>query len=836
MPERSHEAIMLRVLTLALRFLAREWRSGELAVLLLSLTVSVGALTGVGFLVDRIDHAVQLQSREVLAADMRLESDSALNADTQAAARSAGLRTARITSTLSVVFHGNVSQLANIRAVTTGYPLRGTLTVADQPFGTGTATSEIPAPGEVWADSRLAAALGVSSGENLSVGAKTLRLGRILISRPDQGSAFVDFAPALLINDADLASTKLIQPASRARYALLLAGSDAALARYREVFRSTRVPGERLMDVADASPQIGDASRRAGRFLALASLVAVLLCAVAVAISARSYVRSHLDAVALMKTLGASRRFVLGVAMTQLVLLAVAATAVGATAGWVTEEWLLHVLRGLLRTDLPAAGPRPALIGLVVAIAMLIGFALPSLLQLTRVPALRVLRRDAGPPTPALWSAFLPALLAIVAVIYGTLGELRLSLWFAAGLFAAVLVLALAGTALVSLAGRVRGGMAVAWRYGIASLARRRAESVALIVAFGLGVLLLLILTLLRRDLVDQWRTSLPATAPNYFFVNIPADERDAFVAQLRMQGAQLERLLPMIRGRLTAINGHKVGEMRFKGPRGDGFADREQNLTWSSELGDDNRITAGRWWTAADTGAPLVSVASEYQEALGLQLGDTLHFEVAGEALDVKIASFRQVKWDSFRPNFFIVFPPGLLDGTAGTYMTSAYFQPRTPGAMAALVQRFPEVSIFNIGDLLAQVRAVIDKAVTAVQSVFVFTVLAGLTVLLAAVQASRDERRQETAVLRVLGAARRTILISVLSEFSALGLLAGVLAASGAAVGGLALAHQLGLKYRFDLLVWIAGVLATVLIVGYGGWAAARSIINQSPRSALS
>jgi putative ABC transport system permease protein len=827
---------MLRALTLALRFLAREWRSGELAVLLLSLTVSVGALTGVGFLVDRIDHAVQLQAREVLAADMRLESDSALSPATETAATGAGLRTARITSTLSVVFHGDASQLANIRAVTSRYPLRGTLTVAGQPFATGTPTTDIPAAGEAWADSRLAAAIGASTGDTLSVGARQLRLARILISRPDQGSAFVDFAPALLINDADLASTKLIQPASRARYALLLAGNDVALEHYRDVFRSTRVAGERLMDVADASPQIGDASRRAGRFLAFASLVAVLLCAVAVAISARSYVRSHLDVVALMKTLGATRRFVLSVALLQLLMLALAATAIGAGAGWVTEEWLLHVLRGLLRADLPRAGGWPVLVGLIVAVAMLVGFALPSLLQLTRVPALRVLRRDAGPPTPALWSAFLPALLAVIAVIYGTLGELRLSLWFALGLLAAVALLALAGTALVTLAGRVRGGMAVAWRYGIASLARRRAESVTLIVAFGLGVLLLLILTLLRRDLVDQWRTSLPATAPNYFFVNIPTDQRDAFVTQLRLQGAQLERLLPMIRGRLTAINGHKVSEMRFKGPRGDGFADREQNLTWSDELGDDNRITAGRWWTGADHGAHLVSVASEYEEALGLKLGDTLHFEIAGAQLDVSIASFRQVKWDSFRPNFFIVFPPGLLDGTAGTYMTSAYFQPRTAGAMAALVQRFPEVSIFNVGDLLAQVRAVIDKAVTAVQSVFIFTVLAGLTVLLAAVQASRDERRQETAVLRVLGAARRTILISVLSEFSALGLLAGVLAASGAAVGGLALAHQLGLKYRFDLLVWIAGVFATVLIVGYGGWAAARSIINQPPRSALS
>jgi putative ABC transport system permease protein len=826
---------MFRALNLALRFLAREWRSGELAVLLLSLTVSVAALTGVGFLVDRIDHAVQLQAREVLAADMRLESDSAISPETDAAATGAGLRTARVTSTLSVIFHGDASQLANVRAVTTGYPLRGTLTVADQPFAAGAATSAVPGPGEAWADSRLAAALGASTGQMLSVGAQSLRLTRILISRPDQGSAFVDFAPALLISDADLAATKLIQPASRARYALLLSGTSAALDRYRTIFRDTRVAGERLMDVQDASPQIGDASRRAGRFLAFASLVAILLCAVAVAISARSYVRSHLDVVALMKTLGATRGFALTVTLMQLVMLALAATVLGAGIGWITEEWLLHVLRGLLRADLPPAGLRPALMGLIVAVAMLIGFALPSLLQLTRVPALRVLRRDAGPPAPALWSAFLPALLAVVAVIYGTLGELRLSLWFAGGLLAAVVLLALAGAALVTLAGRVRGGMAIAWRYGIASLARRRTESVTLIVAFGLGVLLLLILTLLRLDLVDQWRTSLPATAPNYFFVNIPTEDRDSFAEQLRLQGAQLERMLPMIRGRLTAINGQKVSEMRFKGPRGDGFADREQNLTWSSELGDDNRITAGRWWSAEDTGAALVSVASEYQEALGLKLGDTLHFEIAGESIDAKIASFRQVKWDSFRPNFFIVFPPGLLDGTAGTYMTSAYFQPRSAGAMAALVQRFPEVSIFNVGDLLAQVRAVIDKAVTAVQSVFIFTVLAGLTVLLAAVQASRDERRQETAVLRVLGAARRTILISVLSEFSALGLLAGVLAASGAAAGGLALAHQLGLKYHFNLLVWMAGVLATVAIVGYGGWAAARSIINQSPRSAL-
>ena len=836
---------MMRALVIALRSLSREWRYGELAVLLLSLSVAVGALTGVGFLVDRINRSIALQASEVLAADIRVQSRQPLSADTEPRAQALGLRTAHLTTLLSAVLKGDVSQLTNIRVVTDGYPLRGMVTVADTPFAAGLATRAIPAPGQVWADSRLAVSLGVKVGDSVTVGARDLRLDRILISRPDQGSAFQEFSASLLMNEADLASTQLIQPASRVRYALLVAGERQQLDAFRDWHAAQSGPRERMADVSEDSPQIGDATRRAGSFLSLASLVAILLCAVAVAMSARSYVRRHLDAVALMKTLGATRAFVLTVSVTQLLLLALAATVLGSALGWITQTWLLKALQGLLRTDLPPASLMPVLIGLLVAVAMLAGFAMPSLLQLTRVPALRVLRRDVGPPTPTAWAAIAPALIAIVAVVYGTLGDLWLSSWFVGGLAAATLILGASGWWLVKFTARSRGGSGVAWRYGIASLARRRVESVAQIVAFGLGVMLLLVLATLRRDLVTDWRASIPVNTPNYFFVNIPPDETEEFHSRLTALGGKLERMLPMVRGRLVEINGRDVQTMGFDGEQASGdqgrqrdgnMADREQNLTWSSELGDDNRIVAGEWWKPGDEGKPLVSLATDFQEDLGLQLGDRLVFDIAGERVAVTVASFREVQWDSFRPNFFIVFPPGLLDGAAGTYMTSALFEPRSSGDMADFVRRFPTVSVFDVGSLLAQVRTMIDKAVTAVQSVFIFTLLAGLTVLLAAVQASRDERRYETAVLRVLGARRGMIVRSVLTEFSALGLLAGVLAASGAAFGGYMLARQLELNYRFDLPFWLSGVAGTVIIVGFAGWIATRSVLNHPPRSALS
>jgi putative ABC transport system permease protein len=827
----------VRAFRLALRTLAREWRSGELGVLLLALTVAVAALSGVGFLVGRISEGVAMQASEVLAADLRLGSPQPLGDTYFVEAERRGVRSAGAVNLLSVVFNGDASQLTNVVAVTPGYPLRGRVLLADEPFAPGVQATGVPAPGEVWPDSKLLAAVGGRVGSKLSIGAADFRVSKVLISRPDQGGTFADLAPSLLMNAADLAATRLIEPGSRVSYSALFAGEHGRISDFKEWLRAHKRPGERLRDITDASPQVRNAVQRAGRFLSLASLVSVLLGAIAVAMAARRYVHRHLDTVALLKTLGATRAFTLSVSVLQLLTLAVIAATLGAVIGFVAQELLLRTVRSLLNvTEIPPAGLMPLLLGFAVAIAVLAGFALPPLLQLSRVPALRVLRRDIGPPPVLVLLAFGPAVGVVLLLIFGVVRDPRLTLYIALGLTVFLAVLVLAGLLLIGLAGRLRGRVGVAWRYGVANLSRRRIESTVQLVAFGTGIMVLLLLSILRSDLNGDWQRTLPANLPNYFFINIPPHSRDEFLQFIEAQGARTTRMLPMIRGRLTSINGRPVEEGH--GARGgeEGFATREQNLTWTADLGPDNRIIAGQWWTAADTGKPLVSLASEFQESLGVKVGDRLTFDIGGESRDVRVASIRKVKWDTFQPNFFIVFPPGTLEGTAGTYMTSAYFTPGSARILATLAHRFPSVSIFDIDELLKQVRSVLDRAAWAIQSVFIFTLFAGLTVLLAAVQSSRDERRYESAMLRTLGASRSTVAQGVLAEFATLGMLSGLLAAVGASIAAYFLTSRwLELHYTFELAPWIAGILGGTGLVVAGGWLATRSVLARTPISTL-
>jgi putative ABC transport system permease protein len=825
----------MRALSLAVRMLAREWRSGELGVLLLALTIAVASLTGVGFLVSRIGAAVDLQATEVLAADVRLGSPQPISPTSLEEAGRRGVLAARSTRLLSVVFHDDQSQLTNIHAVSAGYPLRGHVLIADEPFAKGSAAPAVPPPGEVWPDSRLLAATGARVGSLLAIGAATLRVGHVLISLPDQGGTFAELAPSLLMNLQDLPATQLVQPGSRVSYSVLFAGDRARIDDFKSWLLLNKKPAERLRDIRDASPQIKSATERAGRFLSLASLVSVLLCAIAVAMSAHRYVQRRLDVVALMKTLGATSAFTLSVSLLQLIAIACVAAAAGSGVGFLAQAWLLRALKGLFNTQLPSANLLPLGLGFLAAIALLVGFALPSLLQLARVPTIRVLRRDVGPPPPLVLLAFGPAVAVIALLIYWVVRDTRLFLDFTLGLAGFIALVAGAGWILVHLAGRLRGSVGVAWRYGVANLSRRRAESVLQIVAFGTGIMVLLMLGIVRNHVEDSWRRSLPEDLPNYFFVNIPPDERAQFIDFLQARGAQTSRVLPMIRGRLTAINDRPVEGSQSAGD-GENFAAREQNLTWTAELGADNSVVAGRWWTREDFGKPLVSLATEFQESLHVRVGDGLTFDIGGESVSATVASIRKVKWDSFQPNFFIVFAPGVIDNTAGTYMTSAYFRPAGANALAQLARRFPSVSIFDIDDLLARVRSVVDKAVFAVQSVFVFTVFAGLTVLLAAVQSSRDERRFESAMLRTLGASRKVVLQGVLAEFTVLGLLSGLLASVGASIAGYFVATRvLALPYGFDPSVWALGLIGGAVLVVLSGWLATRSVVNQPPLATL-
>src|SRR6202790_4234287 len=640
----------MQILRFALRNLWRDLKSGELSVLLLALSVAGLSLTAVGFFTSRISQGVRAQAAEVLAADLRLESPNPIAPRYFAEARARGLKSARIMSFPTAIFSGDVSQLTALNAVTASYPLRGHVRIADAPFGVARATDRVPGRGEVWIDARIIAQLKIALGTPLRIGAASFRVTQVLDYRPDQGTGFVNLAPAALLNFDDLASTELIQPGSRVTYAALFAGPAAAITDFREYLVSTKAPGERSREVDEASRQLNSAIDRAGRFLNLASLASVLLAAVAVAMGARRYATRHIDAVALMKCMGASQGFVLAISVIELTLLAVVAVAIGALLGYLAQAGLAWVLRDLIRTELPAASPAPLPIALVTVLAMLIGFALPPLLQLKSTPPARVLRKTVSAPPLRYGLSYVLALAALFAILWSLVRDTELVLSVLAGVLGVGLVLTLAGYALVRLTGRLRGGVGVAWRYALANVSRRGGGSVVQIVAFGLGLMVLLLLAVVRSDLLADWRRSLPNNVPNNFLINIRPEERQSLEEFLKARGLGQPQMYPMIRARMTAINAQPAASIHLKAENGRGFLEREQNLTWAAALMDDNQLLAGQWWTPKDFGKPLVSISSEVQEALQLKLGDELTFDVAGETLSVKVASVRKIRWDSFR------------------------------------------------------------------------------------------------------------------------------------------------------------------------------------------
>jgi putative ABC transport system permease protein len=826
----------MKALRLALLALLRDGKSGELRVLLLALLVAVSALTAVGFFTSRVSRAVDQQAGEVLAADLRLQARAPIDRAYFESARQAGLRTAELSTFPSVVFHGEDSALTAIRAVSSAYPLRGRVKVADEPFGDARETTATPGPQEAWLEARLFAQLDLRIGDRIRLGSSELIVTQVLDYRPDQGSQFVDLAPTLLMRLEDIAATGLMQEGSRISHAALFAGEPQQVAQFKQDLAARKKPNERLADIEDASPQIRSAIDRAGRFLSLSALVTILLAAIAVAISSRRYVARHLDTVALMKSMGASQRLVLAISVLELLMIAVLAGVLGALIGYAAQEGIAYLLKDLVRGELPRPALSAGALGLMTSVLILVGFALPPLLQLKHVPPARVLRRNLEPPPLRYATVYGMALAALTALLGWLVRDRDLLLYVFGATLATFALLMIAGWVLVRSLSVFRGSVGVSWRYGMANIARRGRDSVIQIVAFGLGLMVLLLLAVVRDDLMQEWRASLPDDAPNYFMINIRPDQTDGVREFFATRGMTAPQLVPMIRARLTQINGAPVGEIQFATDRGREFVEREANLTWSETMQLDNKIVAGEWWREGDGGGPRVSVELELAEALGLKVGDKLTYDVAGETISADVSSLRTVQWDSFRPNFFMVFSPGTLDDSAGTYITSVHLPRERRPVLLDFVRQYPEVTAIDLEAILTQVRGVMDKASLAVQYVFAFTLLAGVTVLLAAIQATRDERRYESAMLRTLGASRRVVFQGVAAEFTTLGLLSGALASVGATTAGYFLATRLfNLDYTFDPMVWVIGLIAGAVLVGLSGTLATRSVVNHPPVATL-
>lgn len=821
----------MRALRYGLRQVGRELKSGEVRVLVAALALAVAAMTAVGFFTDRVGQGVRARSSELLAADLVLRSNRPIPPQRDALAREVGLDTARAASFPSVVLAGDASALADVEAVGDGYPLRGQLRTSESASARPEVTEGIPPPGEAWADPRLLARLGAGPGAVLEVGRTRLTVSRLLDYRPDQGFSFAELAPTLLINLADVEATGLIVPGSRVSYRLLLAGDAASLAEYRD--RVSLEVSERLRGLEDARPEVRDSVQRAGRFVGLASLVSALIAAVAVAMSARRFAARRMDVVALMKCVGASRGFVLVAVLSQLAVIGLIASLLGAAVGWLAQEGLVRLLAKMIGDALPPPSLAPVGGGLVLVGVVLGGFALVPVLELCRTPPGRVLRRDLLPPSAGPLLLYGVAAAGVLALLWWQVRDASLLAWLAAGTAGATLALAIGGWLLVRLASRLRGGGG-AWRYGLANVGRRGRDSVVQVGAFGIGLMVLLLLTLVRADLLATWRGALPEDAPNRFLINIQPDEADAVREFLAARFGEAE-LVPLVRARLTAINGEDVGQLEFASPRGRGLTNREANLSWAEEPAPDNRIVAGEWWPP-DGGGREVSVEEEFAADLGLTLGDVLSFDVAGESLAVTVTSLRSVRWDSFKPNFFLVFPPGLLEPYPRTFISSLHVEPEERPEVLDLVRRHPSVTVIDIEAAMEQVRGVMDQAALAVQYVFLFALGAGVLVMLAVVQSTREERLYESAMLRTLGARRSVVLAGVAVEFAALGVLAGLLAAAGATgVAWLLAGRVFQLEFTPDPFVWLTGIAAGLILVGGTGVAATRTVVTHPPVNVL-
>lgn len=820
----------------AWRSTLRGARSGRLAILFAALVLAVAATGSVGLFTERVRLALEVQSGDALGGDALLQGRDPLPADTLAALQATGVASTALVSFPSVAAAGELTTLVSVKAVAEGYPRRGVLKLAREAFGAMTPAPGIPPRGEAWVDARLLGDLQLALGQPLQLGQLTLRPTALIAFEPDRSGGFSDLAPRLLINAADLAASGLLSVGSRASYTLQLTGSAEALAAAEALPRSGN---SRWISPREGRREVRATLDRAGQFLDIAGLAAALLAAAAIALTARQHGEALYNEVALLKTLGARQRFLLHSLLLQLLLLGLAAGALGCALAWGGQLAISQLLAGVLQVALPPAPLLPLVAAWGLSLILLLGFAAPPVLAARHTPPLRVLARDLTPDASRY--APLAAVLAVAALLLAELQSPQLALTVLLGAAATSGVLALLAWLAVRALGPLKDKVGAAWKFGLGNIARRKAATVAQVVALGLALLALLLITVVRQDLLNGWQQQLPAGTPNQFLINIQPEQVQPLKAFFAERGFAALPLWPMTRGRLTAVNGKPVSADSYEDEETRRWINREFNLSWTDTFGDDNELLKGEWWSESDRGKPLLSIDDYAEEHLQLKLGDTLTIDVAGTPQTLTVHSVRKIQWDRFRPNFFLVTPPGVLDkaeDAAGVqWLTSFYLPPGDKALLRELVRSFPNVTVFDLDATLAQVRSIVERVVRAVEFVFLFALLAGLLVLLAAIEGTRHLRARETAILRTLGARTATLRAGLLAEYAVLGLIAGLVATTAAqAVAWLLAVRVFELPFAFSGTLWAVGLATGTGLVTGLGYLSMRRVLSTPPRSVLS
>lgn len=833
-------SLPIRFWTLGWSSLTRDWRAGELRLLMLAVTLAVAALSAVGFFADRLQGGLSRDARALIGGDVVISSDNAPPPAFEAQARELGLTVAQTlgfpTMGRARDEEGGAARLVALKSVGDGYPLRGSLRVAESPTAADAPTREIPAPGTAWVDAALLVSLNLQMGQPLLLGDSSLTIARVIVVEPDRGAGFMSFAPRVMINNADLPATGLVQPASRLNYRLAVVGDEARVARFNQWAQAEvakpGVRGIRLESLEGGRPEMQQTLERAEKFLNLVALLAALLCAVAVAIAARGFAQRHLDDCAMLRVLGLSQGTMARAYTLEFALVGLFASALGVAIGYAVHHVFVVLLAGLVEASLPPPGITPVLLGLGMGLTLMMAFGLPPVLQLAKVPPLRVIRRDVGQLKPATLAVLALGMAGFAALLLAASRDLLLGGIAVGGFAAAVLLFAAASYAAVRLL-RASVNEATAPRALVMAtrqLSARPAYAVVQISALSVGLLALVLLVLLRTDLIASWRNATPPDAPNRFVINVQPEQGTEFQQALRTAGVERFDWYPMIRGRLVSVNGAAVKPEDYTDDRASRLVDREFNLSNTATRPENNPVVAGKW---TDNEADALSVEEGLAETLGLKLGDRLGFDIGGQLTEGRITSLRKVDWGSMRVNFFVVFPVANVPDVPVSFI-SAFRAPDGASAAGAsfdntLVRQFPNITNVDMSQTIAQVQRVLGQVISAVEFLFAFTLAAGLVVLLAAITATRSEREREFAILRAVGASSGLLRQVQRIELLGVGLLAGFLASSVAVAVGWALARYV-FQFSWTASPWVplGGALAGAVLALVAGWWGLRSVLR--------
>jgi putative ABC transport system permease protein len=825
--------------TLAWRQTLRDFRAGELRLLLVAVTLAVGALTAVGFFADRLERSLARDARQLLGGDAIVSSDRPTPQAFLDEARSRGLQVATTTSFPSMGRapddKGGASKLVAVKAVSDGYPLRGRLKLRNTPDAPERDSAGAPDPGTAWVDASLLDALQLKMGDTLLLGDAALKIARIVAIEPDRGAGFMSFAPRVMVGHGDLAATGLVQPASRVSYRLAVASPasrDAEVSAFvrwaEDQTAKQQLRGVRVESMESGRPEMKQTLDRAKKFLNLVALLAALLAAVAVAIASREFAERHLNDCAMLRVLGQPQRSIALAYGLEFGAVGLIASVAGVLLGLLVHNVFVWLLAGLVQADLPPVGLWPALFGIGVGLTLLIGFGLPPVLQLASVPPLRVIRRDVGGLKPASLLVLGAGAVGFAALLLAVSSDLKLGLIAVGGFAVAVAVFALlAWLAVLVLKRAVPEANAPRWLVlATRQIAARPAFAVLQVSSLSVGLLALVLLVLLRTDLVSSWRKATPPDAPNRFVINIQPEQAEAFRKSLDGAGVQRYDWYPMIRGRLVTINGNAVTPETFGAERAKRLVEREFNLSHTAQLPGHNSVTAGQW---VNDEAGAASVEDGLAQELGLKLGDKMGFDVGGSTYEARITSLRKVDWGSMRVNFFVIFPQAQMPGLPATVIT-AFRAPEVAGFDNTLSRDFPNITSVDVSAQIDQVQRVLGQVIRAVEFLFAFTLATGLVVLFAAVTATREARAKEFAVMRALGASQVLLGRVQRAELAGVGALAGVLASVAAMVVGWALARY-AFEFQWTASLWVplAGGVAGALLALAAGWWGLRDVLRR-------